>query len=215
MMKALVKYLLLLVIITALVIGILFLYSQGWIPGIQTSYSVNATVILDRVQQMSTLTTTRYSYSSVVTTERDMPDVLKLLYGEKLVMVAVGYITAGIDMTRIKPEDVTIAGNTLTVRLPAPALQDCFLDEGASYIISRDTGLFARSAPELDEESRRYAIEQFRNGALESGILLEAQSQAQIAIQQFIALLGNPQITSVNVLTSEPLPDATLPQTCG
>lgn len=214
-MKTLAKYLFLLVVIAVLVIGILFLYSQGWIPGIQTSYTVNATVIRDRVQQMSTLTTTRYTYSSVVTTERDMPDVLKLLYGEKLVMVAVGYVTAGIDMTQIKSEDVILEGNRLTIRLPAPALQDCFLDEGASYVISRDTGLFARTAPELDESSRRYAIEQFLKEAGEAGILADAQIQAQTAIEQFIALLGNPAIKSVNILVTEPAPDAALPETCG
>jgi hypothetical protein len=143
-----------------------------------------------------------------------MPDILKLLYGEKLVMVAVGYITAGIDMTQIKPEDVIWDGNTLIVRLPPPALQDCFLDENASYVISRDTGLFARSAPNLDESSRRYAIEQFRNGALESGILLEAQTQAQTAIEQFIAVLNNPQIKIVTVSAAQPNSEAALPATC-
>jgi hypothetical protein len=213
-MKSLLKYLVLLIVIAALVVGILFLYSQGWIPGLQANYTVNATVILDRVQQMSTLTTTRYTFSSLVTTEREMPDILKLLYGEKQVMVAVGYITAGIDMTQIKPEGVIWDGSTLTIRLPPPALQDCFLDESASYVISRDTGLFARPAPNLDESSRRYAIEQFRNGALESGILLEAQTQAQTAVQQFIALVGNPQIRNVNISTSQTSPDAALPATC-
>lgn len=213
-MKTLMKYAVLLIVIAVLIIGLLFAYGRGLIPGLAPSYTLNVTIIRDQIQQLSTLTTTRFSYSSLVTTERDMPDFLKLLYGEQQVMVAVGHVTAGIDMTQIKPEDVQFTAGTLSIRLPAPALLDCFLDENATYIAAENTGLFARPASSVDVETRRYAVRQFRTAALENDILGNAQAQAQTAVRAFIELLALPGLTNLQLTITTPDPNAPLPATC-
>src|SRR5690606_1604977 len=123
------------------------------------------------------LTTTRYNFSSLVTTEREMPPVLAALYGERQVLVAVGHVTAGIDLNLMDAEDVTINNGVLTLHLPPPSLQDCFLNEGASYVVERDTGIFSESAPHLEGQARQFAIQQFRENAQQEGILANVQQQ--------------------------------------
>src|SRR5450432_1626343 len=134
-------------------------------PGLVSAFTggpapitVQATTVLDRIQALSELLTTRYNYSSLVTSQRDMPGILGGLYGDKLLMVAVGHVNAGIDMSKINISDITQAGDTMTITLPAAHLEDCFLDEQASYVVERDTGVFARPAPNLDTEARRFAV---------------------------------------------------------
>ncbi|MBI5671004.1 MAG: DUF4230 domain-containing protein [Chloroflexi bacterium] len=189
---------------------------NGIIGGIQNMFNapvlVNIQLALDSIQGMSQLTTVRYNYSSLVTSERDMPDILKLLYGEKQVMVAVGHVNAGIDLSQIGPDDVTQDGDTITVRLPPPQLQDCFVNEQESYIASMETGVFSRSAPELVVEGRRFAVQQFRARALEEGILNDVQAQAHTVIQNFVKSLY-PEAT-VSIVTTPPDPNAPLPATC-
>ncbi len=173
--------------------------------------TIQSTTILDRIQSMSQLTTVRYNYSSVVTSQRDLPSILATLYGDRLVMVAVGHINAGIDLRQVKASNISAQGDTMTVQLPPPQLLDCFLDEQASYVISRDTGLFARPAPNLDQEARRFAVGEFRKQALSNDILSDVQSNAQTLIQSFVTSLG---VKKVSVVTTPSDPNAPLPQSC-
>lgn len=208
--------LLVVVVVVATVVALTFLFSQqmGLLSFLGTpTYQNRAVVVLDSVQKMSVLTTTRYNFSSIITSEREMPPLLAALYGERQVLVAVGHVTAGIDLTQLTENDITIAGNTLTINLPPPTLQDCFLNEGASYVAERDTGIFARSAPNLEGQAREFAIGQFRQQAMDGGILAEVQRQSQVAIGEFIAALGIPGVTQINVTTAPP-DSATLPMTC-
>lgn len=172
---------------------------------------------VDRVNRLSTLTTTRYNYANIVTTEIDMPQVLRALYGDRLVMIAVGHIQAGVDLSALGPEALVYdeAARTLTLQLPPPRLQECFLDESKTQIVERATGLFAQPATSLDLESRRYALRQFRNMALEDGILAETNENAVLVVRDFLGLLLDPadEITLV-IVPSAPEAEAVLPDTC-
>src|ERR1041385_7345466 len=162
-MKRILSILLTLIVIVAVILATLYLASQCLLPGICTNKpAFTDTTLLTKIQTLSSLTTTRYTYSTIITTETDMPDWLKALYGQKQVMVAVGYITAGIDM---KQAQAVQNGDALSLTLPAPTLQDCILDEGKTYIAALDKGPFAPNSPTLDQESRRFAVQQLRQSA--------------------------------------------------
>ena len=193
------------IVLAALVaIGVLTLQDRGLLPWLVGDYQNRATIVLESIQEMSVLTTTRYNFSSLVTTERDMPPVLAALYGERQVLVAIGHVTAGIDLSLMGPEDVTIADGVITLHLPPPTLQDCFLNEGASYVAERDTGVFSRSAPQLEGQARQFAIQQFRDTAMQEGILGNVQQQATTALTEFIRLLGIEGVSRVSIVTTEP-----------
>ncbi|NWF68941.1 MAG: DUF4230 domain-containing protein [Chloroflexi bacterium] len=171
-----------------------------------------ATVILERVQALAQLTTIRYNYSLMVTSSRDMPPLLAGLYGESLSFVAVGHVTAGVDLALLQAKDIVEQNGILVITLPPPALQDCFLDEQQSYVVRRDTGLFANPSPALDNEARRFAIQQLRAAALEADILASAQQQAVTAVTQLAQAFGQAQ---VQLNSTPPDPNAPLPLTCG
>jgi len=146
---------------------------------------------IEPIQALSELTTTRYNYANIVSSQSDMPAVLARLYGESLVMVAVGHIEAGVNINEITTEDLTFDAESgvLTLRLPAPTLQSCFLNENESYVAERRTGLFARPSPDLDSDSRRFALRQFRDQALEEGILEETANEAEAVMREFLSVV--------------------------
>src|SRR5450631_814963 len=43
---------------------------------------IKSTTVLDKIQSMSQLTVTKFSYSSLVTSQRDLPGMLQSLYGD-------------------------------------------------------------------------------------------------------------------------------------
>ncbi len=209
-MKRILSIILTLIVIVAVILATLYISSQCILPGTCTSKtSFNATTILNKIQSLSALTTTRYSFSTIITTETDMPAWLKTLYGQKQVMVAVGYITAGIDMKQAKASAVQ-SGESIALTLPAPTLQDCILDEGKTYIAALEKGLFAPTNPTIDQQSRQFAIQQLRQSAINGDILTEAQTQAQSAITNFVELVGvnNVQITFLPADPNTPLPES-------
>jgi hypothetical protein len=171
--------------------------------------TITSTTVLDRIQALSNLMTTKFNYSSLITSEREMPGVLKGLYGDKLLMVAVGHVTAGIDVKLIQITELTKGSFIIT--LPPPVLLDCFLDENASYVVSRDTGFFAKPAPNLDQEARRFAVAEFRTRAVESQIYNEVQSRAKALVEGLVDELGTKKST---VVTTPPDPNAPLPASC-
>ena len=165
---------------------------------------INLTTVLERIQLVSELTTVRYTYSNIITSERDLPPLLEGLYRDKLVLVAVGYVTAGIDLSKLSADNVEFDGDTIRVTLPAPELFDCFFSEPDSYVASRETGFFAAPSPDLDLQARRFAIRHFRDAALEKGILTEAAGQAETTMA---SLLGAFYPTATVVVTVSELGD--------
>ncbi len=206
-------------------LGALALFGLGVVVGVLLSSglglllnptpTLSSTIILDRIQALSELTAVRYNFTGVISSEVQMPGMLAALYGQRQSLMAVGHINAGIDLNQLTPADVTLDATTLTVRLPPPRLQDCFLNEQESYVVARDTGIFARGAPNLDTDARRYAVHQFRDQALEAGILDDAQAQAQQVITELTAALNPDSTLTVNIIPTAPDPASSpLPDTC-
>jgi len=181
---------------------------------------------VEALQQLSDLTTVRFNYARVVNSSQDMPALLGTLYGNRLVMIAVGHIEAGIDMRQISADSIQLDESEGIIRLtlPQPRLLRCYLNEQQTEIVERSSGLFAASQPALDNESRRYALRQFRDlalagigngGEVERGILEEAQAEAERVVSDFLlafnASAGTPRVIISFQPESAPAP---YPDTC-
>lgn len=173
--------------------------------------------IVERLEQLSELKSVRYNFSNIVQSKVEMPDVLAGLYGDSLVLIAVGHIEAGIDLAQLTSEDIIVDNetNTITVNLPAPQLLTCFLDTQLSQIIERSTGVFAQPSVSLDNESRIFALRQFRDLALENGILADAAIEGESTLRQLVTFLeGDDSSVNLVINVAEPDLSAPYPDTC-
>ncbi|MFW5748185.1 MAG: DUF4230 domain-containing protein [Chloroflexota bacterium] len=189
--------------------GILDGVSSIFNPG-PPVYNINSTVtVLESITELSDLTTTQYNFSNIVVAGRELPQLLRGLYRDNLTLVIVGQIEAGIDLSQLAEDDISVDGTTLVLRLPEPQLLRCFINEEQTVVVERDTGIFAAPAPNLDSEARQFAIGEFRERALENGILEEANFQAETTLRAFILSLPLAGVDSVEIVTR--LPDMTEP----
>jgi len=152
--------------------------------------------IINEVQSLARLETIRYSVEKVVTAEVNQ-GVLGPLFGDRLLFVAHGYVIAGIDMSKIKPVDLWLAGEILNVRLPATEVLVATLDNDKSYVYDRETGLFTQGDPTLETQVRQVAEEEILKAALEDGILDQAMTNSQTYLRWFFETLGYKQINFV------------------
>lgn len=152
--------------------------------------------IINEVQALSRLETIRYSVEKVIKAEINQGS-LRLLLGDKLLFVAHGYVIAGIDMSKMKQEDLWLDGGVLNVRLPAAEILVATLDNDKSYVYDRQTGVLTKPDPNLETAARQVAEDAILQAALDDGILDTAAANAQTSLRWFFEALGYNQIKFV------------------
>jgi len=145
----------------------------------------NTTSVVHEVQSLSDLVTVKYVMNKVVVLE----DVK--WYGEnRVLLLAHGVVKAGIDLKRLKPEDVSITGKTICLKLPPTQIMDAYLDDKASQVIDHSTGLLRAFDKDLEQAARQNAVDDIARAARMGGILTEADKRGREELQNFFKRAG-------------------------
>ena len=152
---------------------------------------------INEVRALARLETIQYSVEKVVTGETG-GGTFQSLFGDKILFVGHGTVIAGIDMSKLNPEDMRFENGVLTVRLPPAEIFIAALNNEKSYVYERDTGIITRPDINLETLVRQKAEEEILKGALEDGILEQAQINAEAYLLKFFAALGYPNTIFVD-----------------
>jgi hypothetical protein len=146
--------------------------------------------VIEQLRPLSRLETEEYFLSTVV--EATQPRGVGGILTEKVLLVACGRVSAGVDLSKITEDDIRTEGTKVVINLPPAELFDSALDDesGCTYIYQRDLPPLITPSNELDSEVRIRAIENFRETALENGILQRAHVRAQEEIARLLLLAG-------------------------
>lgn len=144
---------------------------------------------ITQVRALARLETIQYSVEKVITAEVGQ-GTFGFLFGDRLLFVAHGTVIAGIDMSKINPEDLRLENGVLYVKLPPAEVFIATLDNDKSYVYDRQTGALTRGDQNLETTARQAAEDEIRKAALEDGILDIAQQNAETYLAKFFAALG-------------------------
>jgi hypothetical protein len=152
--------------------------------------------IIHEVRALARLETIQYSVEKVITTEVNQ-GLFGPLFGDKLLFVAHGIVIGGIDMSKIKPEQMQLKDGTLTIQLPPAEVLITTLDNQKSYVYDRETGLFTKGFTELETSARQAAEQEIYKAAIEDGILEMANQNAEVFLENFFNSLGYQDVVFV------------------
>jgi hypothetical protein len=145
----------------------------------------NTASVVQQVQALSDLVTVKYVIEKVV-----ILDDMKW-YGEsRVLLLAHGIVKAGIDLKRLKPEDVRISGKTIRIHLPPPQVTDAYLDDKQTQVIDHTTGLMREFDKDLEQTARQTAVGDIERAARREGILDEANQRAELELALFLHSAG-------------------------
>jgi len=144
---------------------------------------------IQEVRALARLETIQYSVEKVITAEIGQGN-FNFLFGDSLLFVAHGVAIAGIDMSKIQPQDMVLVNGVLNVRLPPAELFIVTLDNNKSYVYQRDTGILTKQTVDLETLARQRAEEEIQKAVLEDGILNQAQNNAELFLYKFFQSLG-------------------------
>ena len=162
------------------------------ITGRTTTFDTSVPAVVQRIQRLNRLETVVYSIDTVVEGSKSSAVLPDLLAGDRILLVVHGQSIAGIDLSRLKPEDVRITNNgeSIHVTLPPSQLFLTTLDNQHTKVYMRSTGVLVPADPNLETDTRVKAEQQLQQSALADGILDTASKNARATVTTLLYGLG-------------------------
>ena len=161
-----------------------------------TIYPSSVTVVR-AVQSLARLETVQYTVEKVITAEVGQ-GVFGALFGDRLIFVAHGEVIAGVELSKLTAGDVQVTSDgTAIVTVPPAEIFVATLDNDKSYVYDRETGLFTKGDLNLETQARQAAEAEIEKGAIEDGILDQAQVNAEAYLRSLILALNVKEVVFV------------------
>lgn len=162
--------------------------------------------VVTAVKDLARLETVEYHVERVI----DLRDQQSLLFGlihtqDAILFVAVGQVTAGVDLNELADGDVVVdqARNAVRIALPPARVLSTRLDNEHSWVYARTTDALAQRHEDLETRARQEAEKSLEQDAIDTGILARARDNAEGTVAAFVRSLG---YESVIVTSREALP---------
>ncbi len=164
------------------------------ITGRPATFDTSVPAVVQKIQRLNRLETVVYSIDTVVEGSKSSAVLPDLLAGDRILLVVHGQSIAGIDLSQLKPEDVSITESggvrSIHVALPASQLFVTTIDNQHTRVYARTTGLLVPADQDLESETRAKAEKQLQESALADGILDTARKNARATVTTLLYSLG-------------------------
>ena len=170
---------------------------------------VNTTTVVQQIQTLSDLVTVKYVMERVEIVNSPPTSTLgQFVQGQnRVLLLAHGIVKAGIDLKRVRPEDVRIVGKKITLHLPPPQITDTYLDERQTRVIDWEKGFLRDFDKDLETAARQNAVDDIGRAARMAGILKDADERARLELAVFLSQAGFEQVEFVGKPPMGTVPD--------
>jgi hypothetical protein len=155
------------------------------------------TAVVTQIQQLNKLETSVFTIEKIIDAQTSGNVFQRLLFGDKILLIAHGKVVAGVDLSKLTEDQVHISGQSVSLTLPASEIFNSDLDENKTEVYDRTLGILTKGNKDLESQARQAAEEEIRRAACESGILTEAAASAE---QQLTTLLQALNFTEIEVI---------------
>ncbi len=146
--------------------------------------------ILKEVRPLRELVTVRYSIQKVAGLKEDKTPV----GSESILLIVQAQVLGGVDLGQLGDKDIRMdAQHRVAIKLPAAKILHINLDERNTQVWDRTKTWWTPWIPydiELEKKARMAALGSIRQEALDMGILLDAQVNAQTLIRALLRPVG-------------------------
>jgi hypothetical protein len=155
--------------------------------------SVNYNTILTSVEELGKMELVRYNFKDVVEYKKE---VSRYIPDSKVVLIVAGEAVGCVDFTKIQAGDIVFEGDSVVqIALPEPELCYYKVDHSQSKVFSKENTYFQDA--ELVEESFKYAENNVKRAALNSGILRQTQVNAEKILKPMLEEITGKRVVLV------------------
>ena len=145
--------------------------------------------IINQIKPLGQLHTVSYFLSTVVDTQMPVGALNQI---QRVLLVACGKVDAGVDLSKIEPQNIVTKGDKAVIRLPDAEIftSQLFDDRKCTYVVLREEGILLPPNTVLETAAREAAVGNFKETALANGILEQARLNAEGELRRLLTLLG-------------------------
>lgn len=174
-------------VLTILLLVVFFNNSFGR-PDVRVDLSRDS--VIQEIQKLGSLETASFSIEKVVEAGQQGNPFQDILFGDRILLIAHGKVTAGVDLYAVKESDISVQGKMLSISLSAPRILSSTLDNSKTKVYDRTQGLLNRGNKDLETKARQAAEASITKAACDGGILDEARTNAMERIRQLFEFAG-------------------------
>lgn len=147
--------------------------------------------VITQLRSLNRYESSEYTVEKIIEAGSGSDNAFKnILFGDKILLIANGQVTAGFDLAKLKDNDVTFEGGALRVNLPAPEILVSRLDNEKTRVYDRSKGLLTQGNKDLESIARLSAENSIKKAACEGGILRSATDNARTQLTALLKVLG-------------------------
>ncbi len=165
-------------------------------------------LVIQQIREASELTTAVYTMQAVVPTSQDSNIAGFTIGTTRLLYIAQGEVQAGVDLSKLTPENIQATDGAVKIQLPPPRILDSKIDVNQSQVYDYNRGMLGLGpdvAPQLQELAQQEALQKVVATACKDGILNRANDRAKLVVNQLLATAG---YKTVSVEIQPPAADA-------
>lgn len=147
-------------------------------------------VMVEKITSMGKLELVKYAMKDVL----EKKEVHMILPDERVLFVAVGEVTACIDLTKIKKQDISSTKDTVTVLMPKPEICYARLDHQRSKVYDVSGILLPNTAKAMVEDVYKLAEQKLLDNARELNVLGKAQENAQLIFKPLLENISGKKV---------------------
>ncbi|CCH51409.1 hypothetical protein BN8_00330 [Fibrisoma limi BUZ 3] len=194
-MSRLINALLRVFLLAVLVAGLVAVWEQvrtsEYLSRFRRNDSVNQSVIIREITSLGRLELVKYTFRDIVEHEQN-----KTFWpNSSAVLIVEGEATGCLDLTKIKPDDIRIEGDSVVVHLPRPELCGWKVNHDRSRVY--DTRFAFLDESQLVSDAYRQAERQIRQSALRSNILEQTRQNAAPLLRPLLERVSGRKVVLV------------------
>ena len=174
----------------AIPVALAFLAVAAWVWTRERHPEWDSRAVVAQVRQLNQLATVKYTVQKVVGLKEQKQPV----GSESILLIVQASVEAGIDLSGLRGDDVTIRDDgTIVLRLPPPKLLNVMIDEKETKVWDRQKTWWTPWVPyslDLEQRARLAGLESVKQAALDMGILAQAERNAEASIRGLLGLAG-------------------------
>lgn len=161
--------------------------------------TIDVSTLVMQVRGLNRLESASMRVLHVGTVKQSYKLVPNAVAGDEITFLATGDVIAGIDLSRLRPQDVWRSRDgTINLRLPPAEVLVTRVDNKESRVLTRKTGVLRRADADLETRARQRAEENIRAEALKRGILKLASTNAESRLAEFLRSVGAEKVRFVS-----------------
>ncbi len=143
----------------------------------RSSVNLDQSSVVLQIRSLNRLETSSFTIEKIIEAGNNGNAFQNILYGDRILLIAHGEVIAGVNLSKLKSNDVKVTGSwtgkdaALRVTLPAPEILVSKLDNEKTRVYDRRSGLFTPESKDLETEARAKAEQSIRQAACDAGIL--------------------------------------------